>query len=178
MTTLDNAALEREPRKVLNVGSGNQKLAEWEKQGFQVVTLDISDDLQPDIVADMCNMGEIGSFDAVWCCHAIEHLYPHQVPLAIGEFHRILKPGGVVIIAVPDLEDIRPDGTILGDSNSGPITAHHLFYGDKRQIAERPYMAHHCGFVSETLREALSGFSKVQVQKVPFFNLLGSGVKE
>jgi predicted SAM-dependent methyltransferase len=33
-----------------------------------------------------------GSVDAVVSSHNMEHLYPHEVPLALAEFVRVLKP--------------------------------------------------------------------------------------
>jgi SAM-dependent methyltransferase len=40
-----------------------------------------------------------GSFDLVWCRHAIEHsVFPY---FTLSELHRILKPGGVLYLEVP-----------------------------------------------------------------------------
>jgi predicted SAM-dependent methyltransferase len=33
------------------------------------------------------------SVDAIFSSHNIEHLYPHEVPVALAEFIRVLKPG-------------------------------------------------------------------------------------
>ena len=165
--------------RVLNVGAGGQTLTEWGRKGFQVVTLDIAPENNPDIVADMCNMGDIGEFEAVYSSHSLEHLYPHQVSQALSEFRRVLKVGGVVTIMVPDLEDVRPDGRVLGIAESGPISGLHLFYGDPRLIPIQPFMAHHCGFIADTLAEALkeAGFKDVMTQRLPGYNLLGAGIK-
>jgi ubiquinone/menaquinone biosynthesis C-methylase UbiE len=38
------------------------------------------------------------SVDAIFSSHNIEHLYPHEVPVALGEFLRVLKPDGFAII--------------------------------------------------------------------------------
>ena len=43
------------------------------------------------------------SVDAVFSSHNIEHLYPHEVPLALKEFMRVLKPDGFVLMTCPDL---------------------------------------------------------------------------
>ena len=47
-----------------------------------------------------------GWFDAVYCSHLLEHLYPDQARFCIGEIYRVLKSGGIVRIVVPDLDRI------------------------------------------------------------------------
>ena len=45
------------------------------------------------------------SVHEIYASHIIEHLgYLAELPTALGEFHRILRPGGRVRISVPDLE--------------------------------------------------------------------------
>ena len=167
-------------RSVLIAGSGPGKMTEWEEAGYRTVYLDVEPRTNPDIVASMTDMGEIGPFSVVFCSHALEHLYPHEVNLALSEFRRVLKPGGVAIILVPDLEDVKPTNDLLPDYHLGPtVTGLHLFYGDHTQIAEFPHMAHHCGFVSDTLRYALenAGFAAVAIERQSSYNLVGIGVK-
>ena len=166
------------PRSVLIVGSGPNKSSEWESQGFAATYLDIEPRNQPDICASMTDMGEIGPFNVVYCCHALEHLYPHEVNKALTEFRRVLKPGGAAVIVVPDLEDVRPDNTVLEYPDSGPITGLHLFYGDHREIEQFPFMAHHCGFIAETLKFALdqAGFGMTTTTRQPHHNLVGIGI--
>jgi len=47
-----------------------------------------------------------GSFHAVYHSHVLEHLTPEQGKQLIGECQRVLTPGGVLRIVVPDLERI------------------------------------------------------------------------
>ena len=47
-----------------------------------------------------------GTFDYVYTSHMLEHLYPGDAKHCLSEIHRILKPGGVVRIAVPDLTHV------------------------------------------------------------------------
>jgi len=35
-----------------------------------------------------------GSVDAIYSSHNIEHLYPDEIPVALKEFLRVLKPEG------------------------------------------------------------------------------------
>ena len=102
-----------EPRSVLIAGSGPTKMPEWGEQGFTPTYLDIEPRNNPDVVASMTHMGDIGPYDVIFCCHALEHLYPHEVYWALCEFKRVLKPGGMAIIMVPDLEDVKPTNDLL-----------------------------------------------------------------
>lgn len=176
---LDYLPVDPGPRSVLIAGSGPEPQEEWLARGWHVTTLDIESRNAPDIVADMTAMGDIGSYDAVFCCHALEHLYPHQVYLALCEFKRVLKPGGTAVVIVPDLEDVRPTEEILDIPDCGPICGLHLFYGDHRMIPQYPHMAHHSGFVSTTLSNALkgAGFANVTTERLTHYNLMGAGVK-
>lgn len=153
-------------------------MPEWAANNFITTYLDIEPRTNPDIVASMTELPlDIGPYDVVFCCHALEHLYPHEVYWALTEFKRVLKPGGIAIIMVPDLEDVRPTEDILDYPEAGPITGLHLFYGDSRQIQEYPHMAHHSGFVKETLKKALdtAGFAHSETRRMNNYNLLGLG---
>jgi len=46
------------------------------------------------------------TFDAVYALHILEHLTPAEAGTWAGELFRVLKPGGIVRISTPDLEDI------------------------------------------------------------------------
>ncbi len=46
------------------------------------------------------------TFDAVYHSHVLEHFPRRLAPMFIGECYRVLKPGGVMRVAVPDLEQI------------------------------------------------------------------------
>lgn len=174
---IDFAALGQPPgpRSVLVVGSGPDSLPQWEAAGYTVTRLDIEPRTKPDILASMTEMGDIGQFDALYCSHALEHLYPHQVKVALSEFHRVLRHGGVAVVMVPDLEEVRPTEDILPSIGCSGL---HLYYGDAAQIEEYPHMAHHCGFVAWTLRQVMNnaGFT-VQTKRAALYNLIGIGVK-
>lgn len=160
------------------MGCGGRSLPEWICD-FEEIRLDIDASHAPHIVASMTDMGDIGEFDAVHCSHALEHLYPEDVPKALAEFLRVLKSGGNAIIVVPDLEDVRISDDVLFVSPSGPIRALDLIYGFSPMLKSNPHMAHHTGFVRATLAKAMkaAGFGKIAVARLSDFNLMGVGIK-
>lgn len=46
------------------------------------------------------------TFDAAYALHIVEHLTPAEAASLVDELFRVLKPGGIVRISTPDLEDI------------------------------------------------------------------------
>lgn len=169
--------------KVLNVGSGGLPIPDWltEAMGGSVeeVRLDIDPRVQPDICASMLDMGDIGNFDAVYSNHSLEHLYPHEVPVALAEFKRVLKDGGAAMIFVPNLEHVKATDEVVYECPAGPITGRDMIYGPARFIQDRPYMAHHTGFVPDTLRKEceMAGFSKVESRDVGKWTIFAVAVK-
>lgn len=163
---------------LLHVGCGSDPLPQW-ACGYAETRLDIVPDYSPDIVADMTAMGDIGRFDAVYCSHALEHLPPHKVGVALREFLRVLNDGGNAIVFVPDLEGVSPTDEVLFESPAGPICGLDLMYGFRPVLAERPHMAHRTGFVASTLEAAFkdAGFSKVAVTRLGMYSLMGVGIK-
>lgn len=47
-----------------------------------------------------------GSIDAVLASHVLEHLTRDEAQRCVAEIRRVLRPGGVVRIAVPDLDTV------------------------------------------------------------------------
>lgn len=47
-----------------------------------------------------------GTFDAVYALHIVEHLTPAEATIFAKELYRLLKPGGIIRISTPDLDDI------------------------------------------------------------------------
>lgn len=149
-------------------------MPEWAQGKYVETRLDISPDHAPDIVASMTDMGDIGGFDAVYCSHALEHLVPHEADQALREFRRVLKPGGVAIILVPDLEGVSATDEVLFEAPCGPVAGLDLIYGLRTLLHVMPHMAHRTGFVSETMMAAIerAGMTVASIQRLPHYNLL------
>ena len=116
------------------------------------------------------------SVDAIFSSHNIEHLYPHEVGLALAEFKRVLKPDGFAVITCPDLqavcklvaEDKLTEPAYV--SPAGPITPLDILYGHRPPMARgNLYMAHRCGFTQKVLIGTLqsAGFKTVASKSRP-----------
>jgi SAM-dependent methyltransferase len=164
-----NAIPERPMRRVLNAGSGpkttRKLLPFFGAEAWIEVRMDIDNEVAPDIVGSVTDMASVVpscSFDAVWSSHSLEHLYAHDVPKALSEFKRVLKPDGFALITCPDLEAVAALVARKGldhvayVSPSGPITALDMLFGHSASIAGgNTYMAHNTGFTCASLGRLL-----------------------
>ena len=161
-------------KTVLNVGCGP-----WGRphgfagfdQGWTELRLDIDPAVAPDVVGTMTDLAAVatGSVDAVVSSHNIEHLYPHEVPLALAEFVRVLKPDGLLLVTCPDLQSVCARvakgelASPLYVSEAGPISALDMMYGHRGAMAAgNLFMAHRCGFTLQVLADTLQacGFAR------------------
>lgn len=156
--------------KCLHVGCGNDHLPDYLAH-MDEVRLDIDESVNPDIVASLTDLGDIGTFDALFASHCLEHLYPHEVTQALREFKRVTK--GVVIVTVPNLEGLTINDDVLFESPGGEISALDMIYGKPAFIEGSIHMAHHCGFTPALLRSAFveAGYSKVNIMEPAKYNL-------
>ncbi len=95
-----NSAID-ESRQLLNVGCGRHFHQAW--RNIDVVSCD------PMVEAHDLRMGlpaQTNHYDMVYHSHVLEHLTPADGQRLIEECYRVLKPGGVLRIVVPDLEQI------------------------------------------------------------------------
>ena len=126
------------------------------------------------------------AFEALYSSHNLEHLHPHEVPAALKEFLRVLRPSGLAVITLPDLaqaaEDIargREEEAVLM-TNRGPITPLDILYGFRPFLAAgNLYMAHNFAFTAATLERALqeAGFTEIKVERDGAYNLWATASK-
>lgn len=136
--------------------------------------LDIEPSVKPHIVASITDMQRVpdDSVDAVWSSHNLEHLWAHEVPLALAEFRRVLKPTGFLLLTLPDLTPVAKlvaEGKLeepAYESAAGPITPLDILFGHGPSLAEgKHFMAHKTGFTATTLQAHLerAGFTTGEV---------------
>lgn len=79
------------------------------------------------------------SMEAVFASHLLEHLPPAKALIAVKEAHRVLRPGGILRIAVPDLDlhvrEYQPDAPddfidFAYGYGEGGHQAHHFAYNE------------------------------------------------
>jgi len=147
----------------LHVGCGrsNKSSAQgFNNDNWKEIRFDIDKNVNPDIEGTLLDMSQVetGSIDAIYSCHNIEHVYPHEVPIVLKEFLRVLNDDGFVVILCPDListcEAVVQDKLYdpLYDSQAGPIAPIDILYGLRGDLQKgNHYMAHKCGFTYSTL---------------------------
>ncbi len=101
VSSADSGVESNEMQQLLNLGCGRQFHQAWVNVDLSpcdksVCQIDISRGLP---FSD-------NRFDAIYHSHLLEHLDYRQGQLLIGECYRALKPGGILRIVVPDLEQI------------------------------------------------------------------------
>lgn len=90
------------PANVLEIGIGNGMVSGYLKgRGYTVITLDIREELSPDIVASVLDMPiEDGAFEVVACYEVLEHLEYECFGKALREIWRVCTRRAV--ISLPD----------------------------------------------------------------------------
>jgi len=167
------------PKILLHVGAGspnNRPLpACFQGQEWMEVRVDIDKRVKPNIVASVTDMK--GAPDershAVFSSHSQEHLNDYEVAQGFSEIYRVLRPGGFLLMNVPDLGQVAQmiiDGKaddVLYESQAGPVRPIDMLFGHQRSIENgNGYMAHRTGFTSDRLERFCleAGFSDVRVR--------------
>jgi predicted SAM-dependent methyltransferase len=176
-------------KTLLHVGCGPKRKADT-TSGFNTpdwmeLRLDIDPNVQPDVTGTITDISAVadGAVQAVFSNHNIEHLYPHEVPVALAEFHRVLDDEGFVVITCPDLQSVC--ALVAQDklteaaytAPAGPIAPLDILYGYRPAMARgNLFMAHRCGFTQKVLGSRLqgAGFAAIATMarpRAPYFDL-------
>jgi predicted SAM-dependent methyltransferase len=141
----------------LNLGAGEKRPAGYLNVGLEEGH-DIRCDLRAIPVPD-------GFADEAMAIHVLEHFDRWDVPAVLLEWKRILKPGGLLVLELPDLLKCCRN-VLRGDPEQEGMLG---LFGDPAH--REPLMMHRWGWHPETLRKELrrAGFVKVR-ERAPVFH--------
>ena len=138
----------------------------FNNDNWKEIRFDIDKNVNPDLVGTLTDMKsvETGSVDAVYSSHNIEHIFPHEVPIALREFYRVLKEDGIVVITCPDLQSAGEaltqdklfetlyEAKSVPEGHKVPITAFDVLFGHRETTIDgNVFMVHKGGFTYSTL---------------------------
>ena len=105
--------------------------------------------------ADNLPMFEDNSVDLIYACHLLEHFKRHETEAVLKEWYRVIKPGGILRLAVPDFEKLVEVYLKTKDLK--------LIFGPLVGRQDYPENTHYVAFDEKTLSEILSrvGFHNI-----------------
>ena len=167
----------------LNVGCGPQsesKIRGFDNNNWKEIRLDIDVGVNPAIVGTLIDMKKVetASVDAVHSAYNIDHIYAHQVPIALSEFYRVLTDDVIVFVRCPDIQIVCE--AVLQDKLLDPfyetedgtkIAPLDILFGNREEISEgNEYMTKKCGFTYSVLNTVFAdaGFKARYGGRIPF----------
>ena len=169
-------------KTLLNVGCGfsnKSQIKGFNNDNWKEIRLDIDSAVKPDVVGSSTDMSliETGSVDAVYSSYNLDHIYPHEVPIALKEFYRVLNEDGIAVVKCPDIqtvcEFIAQDKLleVLYESPLGPISPIDVIYGHRWYTKNgHEYQTKKVGFTYSALDASFAeaGFKARYGGRMPF----------
>jgi predicted SAM-dependent methyltransferase len=140
------------------------------RSGWKI--LDIEERPEVDFVGDAADLSQFAdnSVDAIYASHVLEHFYHslnNELVNTLTEWYRVLKPGGKLLISVPDMKTIC---WLFLNPNLMPLEKHYLmrvmFGGQTNQ-----YDVHKVGFDLDILYLYINEVGFSHIEQVSEFNL-------
>lgn len=145
----------------LNVGCGGRRLTGY--TGVDVVKRPAADIVAPAHAIPLSD----GCAEEVLAIHVVEHVYVWEVPALLKEWHRLLAPGGRLVLEMPDLMKACRnvlDGVMKGGKDPDQLTLWAL-HGDPR--AKDPLMNHKWSHTFKSLAPTVKEAGFVDVVEKP-----------
>jgi predicted SAM-dependent methyltransferase len=135
----------------LHLGCGNKII-----KGF--INIDLIDQDGVDLVEDICILESFKeeSVDLIYVCHVLEHMKRDEYKKVLKRWFSLLKPGGVLRLSIPNLEEWFKYYSETGDFK----TILGALYGGQNHA----YNFHYMGWDKKTITEDLlkSGFNHIK----------------
>lgn len=169
----------------LNLGSSGSRIPDdYCGEGWTQINVDM---VPPaDICCDVrCMPFENDYADLVYASHLLEHFHEHELFAVLREWRRVLKPGGKLIVRVPDIQAAcklaaeQGIEAIAYQSAIGPIRVLDMLYGYQQMVLQSDLMAHKCGFDHPKLGRSVvkAGFAKATVMVLNEYELVCEAIK-
>lgn len=134
----------------LNIGAGKKRFQGWVSLDIDG-NADINSDVRKIDLPDAC-------LDEAMAIHVLEHIHRWEAPDALREWYRLLKPGGKLILELPDFAKCCKNVVRGLPENMG----RQGIFGDRS--LKNPLMMHAWGWTPEEVDEELrlAGFIKIR----------------
>ena len=140
---------------------------EQPRDGWAILNIQPGSDV--DIVGNVRDLTSLAdaSWDEIYASHILEHIPMDGILPALQDIFRILKPGGKLMVSVPDLETLcrlflRPELDKVGRFH-----VMRMIFGAQSD----PHDFHYIGLNFEFLSEFLAGAGFSGIERVPSFGL-------
>jgi predicted O-linked N-acetylglucosamine transferase (SPINDLY family)/predicted SAM-dependent methyltransferase len=138
------------------------------REGWKIVNIQAGPEV--DFIADCTDLKVIpdGAVEEIYASHVLEHLgYQIMLPRALAEFHRVLRPGGVLRISVPDFGVICRLFADPSTSHDDRLLLMRMAFGGQTD----PHDFHYVGLDFEILGDFLRRAGFRQFEQAPAFDL-------
>ena len=135
----------------LNLGCGPRQIHNY-------INVDIDPKTNPDRVDDMRTLSTFkeNEVELIYCSHVLEHFLIKETVPILKRWYKILKPGGILRVAVPDMDKVFRHYIYYKDL----VKLHTFLWGSQ----EDHYQIHKSGWTFDTLKSILMsiGFTEVK----------------
>lgn len=153
---------------VLDVGCGSGVIADYlGESGANVIGLDVSPAavafaratfLKPNVRFQLALADEpfpvASPVDKIYCMEVIEHIHAPQARQMLEEFHRVLRPGGQLLITTPNYHSLWPLIEKALDRFSSAARMEHLQHVVRYTMPRLTQTIQEAGFTLETTATA------------------------